>query len=62
MQPLGDPWGFMDGWQNVVIWTTLFGVIFLVAVVWGVVAIVKAIANRHRRRPEAEPVVHAVSW
>lgn len=49
LQPMADsPWGFMNDWQGVAIWGMIVGLLMLAAIVWGVVAIVKAVASRNR--------------
>lgn len=37
---------WMGGWQSVAIWSVVMGAIITVAIVWGVVMIVRAVAGR----------------
>jgi len=38
---------WMNGWQGVAIWGTIMGAVIVVALIFGVVLIVKALANRN---------------
>ncbi|MES2154706.1 MAG: hypothetical protein V4510_06175 [bacterium] len=48
---MADPGDWMGGWQNVAIMGTIMGAIIVGLLVWGIVAIVRAVAGRNKTVP-----------
>ncbi len=51
MAPMEGWTDWMNGWQSVAIWGTIMGALIVIAIVWGVVMVVKSVANRDRTPP-----------